>query len=72
MEIALFNGIRGEILSELDNSSHHIRAAIAWFTNHHLFEKLCEKVREGKKVELIIIDDFIHRLLKEGHAFQQI
>lgn len=60
MEVALFNGIRGEILSELDNSSHHIRAAIAWFTNRHLFEKLCGKVREGKKVELIIIDDFIN------------
>lgn len=60
MQTALFNGIRSNILKELDNTQERIRAAVAWFTNHHLFDKLCEKLQEGKRVELIIIDDFIN------------
>jgi hypothetical protein len=60
VELALFNGIRKEILKELDQAQTHIRAAIAWFTNRDLFEKLCQQAAAGKRVELIVIDDFIN------------
>lgn len=60
MEVALFKGIRQEILKELDQAQTHIRAAVAWFTNWDLFDKLCEQASAGKRVELIVIDDFIN------------
>lgn len=60
MEVALFKGIRKEILKELDQAQTHIRAAVAWFTNQDLFDKLCEQAAAGKHVELIVIDDFIN------------
>ena len=60
MEVALFEGIRKEILKELDQAQTHIRAAVAWFTNRDLFDKLCEQASAGKRVELIVIDDFIN------------
>ena len=55
-----FKEIRKEILSELEKSTKSIQVAVAWFTNHELFNKLCEKVSKGIKVELIIIDDEIN------------
>lgn len=60
MEVALFKGIRKEILKELGQAQTHIRAAVAWFTNRDLFDKLCELASAGRRVELIIIDDFIN------------
>lgn len=55
-----FTNIRGQILDSLDTASQEISIAMYWFTNHQLFDKLCEKVLEGKKVELIIHNDFIN------------
>ena len=60
MQIALFQNIRQELLNELDKAQSQIKVAVAWFTNHHLFEKLCEKVSKGISVELIVIDDYIN------------
>jgi phosphatidylserine/phosphatidylglycerophosphate/cardiolipin synthase-like enzyme len=65
-----FKNIRKEILHELDFSTESIQVAVAWFTNHELFDKLCEKVSKGIKVELIIIDDEINNRIG-GLNFQQ-
>lgn len=55
-----FENIRSKILEELSLSTERIQVAVAWFTNHELFDKLCEKVANGITVELIIIDDEIN------------
>jgi hypothetical protein len=60
MEEAYFNDIRQQILEELNQSKKSIHVAVAWFTNQNLFDKLCEKIRQGLNVEVIIIDDFIN------------
>lgn len=65
-----FKNIRSEILEELNLSTESIQVAVAWFTNHELFDKLCEKVSNGVKVELIIIDDEINNRIG-GLNFQQ-
>lgn len=65
-----FKNIRNEILEELNLSTESIQVAVAWFTNHELFDKLCEKVSNGVKVELIIIDDEINNRIG-GLNFQQ-
>lgn len=65
-----FKNIRKEILNELNLSTENIQVAVAWFTNHELFDKLCEKVSNGVKVELIIIDDEINNRIG-GLNFQQ-
>jgi hypothetical protein len=60
MVIPFFKDIRKEIIKTLDEAESDIFVAVYWFTNHELFDKLCEKVREGKKVELIVHNDFIN------------
>lgn len=65
-----FQNIRNEILSELNNAEKEIVVAIYWFTNHELFEKLCEKREKGVFVSLIIHNDFINNR-ENGLNFQR-
>jgi PLD-like domain/Hsp70 protein len=60
MDIAYFSGIRQIILDKLDTAQVDIKVAVAWFTNSQLFEKLCQKRKQGVNVTVIIIDDFIN------------
>ena len=60
MDIAYFSGIRQILLDKLDAAQFDIKVAVAWFTNSQLFEKLCQKRRQGVNVTVIIIDDFIN------------
>jgi hypothetical protein len=60
MEEAYFKNIRQVILQEINKAETSIQVAVAWFTNHNLFEKLCKKVKQGLVVEVIIIDDYIN------------
>jgi len=60
MVIPFFNNIRREIIKSLEEAQDEILVAVYWFTNHELFDKLCDKVREGKRVELIVHNDFIN------------
>ena len=55
-----FSNIRKQILDSLDTVEQEICIAMYWFTNHQLLDKLCDKLLEGKKVELIIHNDFIN------------
>ncbi len=55
-----FNPIRKHILSSLKNANTHIAVAVCWFTNEDLFSMLCEKLKKGVIVELIILDDYIN------------
>lgn len=57
---AHFSGIRQILLDQLENAKFDIKVAVAWFTNFHLFEKLCQKKRQGVNVTVIVIDDFIN------------
>lgn len=59
-EIAIapsFADIEQKILSALDSAKVSIRAALAWFTNQKLADKLIEKYHEGVEVAVAI---FIH------------
>lgn len=60
MVVPFFNDIRQEIIKAIDEATDEILVAVYWFTNHELFDKLCDKVRDGKKVELIVHNDFIN------------
>lgn len=55
-----FTGIKDTILAELSRAKRRIRVAVAWFTSHYLFDALCQRVREGLQVELIILNDPIN------------
>lgn len=65
-----FSQIRSKILEKLDEATEEILVAVYWFTNDHLFEKLCQKATEGKKVEVIIHNDFINNR-SSGLDFQR-
>lgn len=65
----LFKNIRSEILNELNKATSEIKVAMGWFTNEDLFDALCEKVKAGLLVELIILNDFINNR-KNGLNFQ--
>lgn len=60
MVIPYFNNIRQAIIKALDEATEEIFVAVYWFTNQQLFNLLCEKLKEGKKVSLIIHNDYIN------------
>ncbi len=60
MEKVYFKNIRAIIIDELKNAQSSIKVAVAWFTNHDLFNLLCQKLQVGVTVELIVINDFIN------------
>lgn len=73
-----FKNIRKQILNEIDNAKLTLQVAVAWFTNKELFEMLCKKSKEGVRVELIVINDYINNrfdglnfedLIKSGGDF---
>lgn len=53
-----FSNIRQQILNCLEEANEEILVAIYWFTNIDLFNKLCDKLSIGIKVELIIYNDY--------------
>ena len=66
-----FNSIRSEIMNELQQARTSVFVAVYWFTNHELFSKLLEKLKEGVRVELIIHNDYINNR-DTGLAFQEL
>lgn len=60
VEEVYFSGIRAKLLQELNEAKKAILVAVAWFTNDDLFGMLCMKLKQGIKVELIIINDYIN------------
>ncbi|RYE54442.1 MAG: hypothetical protein EOP48_12335 [Sphingobacteriales bacterium] len=64
MQTALFKNIKRSILADLKNAKVEINIAVAWFTNHEFYNVLLKKIREGVKVNLIIINDPINN--REG------
>ncbi len=60
MVVPHFSNIRQQIIKTLDEATEEIFVAVYWFTNQQLFGLLCDKLREGKKVSLIIHNDYIN------------
>lgn len=55
-----FADIRQAILRTIEEAEEEIFVAVYWFTNHELYYRLCDKLRNGKKVSLIIHNDYIN------------
>jgi hypothetical protein len=64
-----FKGIRKILNENIANSQIEILVAVAWFTNHELFNALCDRLRNGVKVSLCIVNDEINNR-EEGLNFQ--
>lgn len=64
-----FENIKQIILDNLKKSKKEIQIAMAWFTNHEIFEVLVERVREIP-IHLIVINDDINNRL-DGLNFQK-
>lgn len=60
MVVPHFSNIRQQIIKTLDEATDEILVAVYWFTNQQLFTILCDKLRDGKKVSLIIHNDYIN------------
>ncbi len=65
-----FINIRATLIDFLEKAKLDIKVAMYWFTNLELFEKLCQKLQEGVKVELIVFNDYVNNRL-EGLNFQR-
>lgn len=70
LEASYFIGIRKQLLSEIDKAHSNIRIAVCWFTNHDLFNAICNKVQSGINVSLIVINDRINNKIS-GVDFQR-
>ncbi len=64
-----FTNIRKAIIDSLNEVNYEILVAVYWFTNDELFSLLCDKLREGKKVSLIVHNDYINNR-ETGLRFQ--
>ncbi len=64
-----FKGIKNILLENINRAEKEIVVAVAWFTNHELFNSLCEKLKEGKIVSICIINDEINNR-EDGLNFQ--
>ena len=58
---AYFTNIRSHISAELKKANDCIYVAVAWFTDPKLLAILCDKAKEGKDVQLIMMNDDINR-----------
>lgn len=58
---ALFENIAERIGEEIDQAEQTIYVAVAWLTNHILFEKLVNKATSGVVVQLLVANDEINR-----------
>ena len=57
---AYFNQIQKRILEEINNSNKDIIIAVAWFTQHDLFNAIINALDRGVNVFLILIKDIIN------------
>jgi hypothetical protein len=57
---AYFEDIQDHIIDELATADASIRIAVAWLTNHDIFEMLCHKASSSVRVELIMNNDRIN------------
>lgn len=55
-----FSNIRNVIINDIKSATKSISIAVAWFTNHEIFDELVEKLNQGVKVNLIILNDDIN------------
>lgn len=60
MTTALFSGIEGTLLSNINKTTREIKIAVAWFTNPHLFSSLLTLLDKEKTIEIILADDAIN------------
>lgn len=67
---ACFDGIQLHILRELRKAVASIHIAVAWFTDPEIFDYLCQRAREGVRVELIVIKDDIN--LRSGLEYKRL
>jgi phosphatidylserine/phosphatidylglycerophosphate/cardiolipin synthase-like enzyme len=61
---AHFDRIHETILTELQKAQKSLYVAVAWFTDHNLFQALCRRAAAGAAVELMITSDAIN--FREG------
>jgi hypothetical protein len=57
---AYFRSIRKQIIHQIESADKEINIAVAWFTNLELFTSICNRLNQGVKVNLIIINDYIN------------
>lgn len=57
---AYFDNIKEQIIEQLNTANKSIKVAVAWFTDAELFELLCEKAKEGLRVEVLIANNSIN------------
>ncbi len=55
-----FKGIENVLLKNIASARTEILIAVAWFTNHDLFNAVCEKLIEGVTVTLCLVNDEIN------------
>ena len=51
---AYFNQIRKKIIEEINNSNKDIIIAVAWFTQHDLFDAIINALERGVNISLIL------------------
>ncbi|HET56738.1 MAG TPA: DUF1669 domain-containing protein [Ignavibacteria bacterium] len=57
---AIFENIAGRIQQEIEKAQQSVFIAVAWFTNHALFNALLARAKKGCRVSLIISNDQIN------------
>jgi len=65
-----FTNIRAELMSEFEKAQKEICIAVAWFTNHDIFDLLIKKLEKKVEITLVVINDDVNNMLG-GLDFQK-
>ncbi len=55
------NEIERELLTIISSSKERIYLAVAWFTNHFLFDELMKSLKRNVHIKILILDDILNR-----------
>lgn len=61
MTQAIFDDIEGFISSQINQAERRISIAVAWFTNHALFEMLTKACEKKVRVNVVLLNDILNR-----------
>ena len=61
MTQAYFDNIEREIISAIDSSENRLYAAVAWFTNLTIFDRLIQACQRKVSIKIILLDDILNR-----------
>ena len=61
MTLSYFEKIEEQITSSISEAKDRVYVAVAWFSNHVIFDELIRALKREVRVKILILDDLLNR-----------